>query len=136
MVSRTPYGRTNASNRFNWGEITDAKPLSLCNSNAMSREYPVGTLFARQRDVSSLAGARLRGLYFLDIAMNDLGRVLPLLQCFLNLFRQHHRPVLSAGAAKRNGQVAFPFLECSAASGTPAGSPSAAKIHRSAEMTE
>src|SRR5258708_17928720 len=46
----------------------------------------------------------------LNIAVHDLARIPALLQRLLYLFRQHHRTMLSAGAAEGDGQIAFHFL--------------------------
>src|SRR5258708_33035846 len=47
----------------------------------------------------------------LNIAVHDLARVPALLQRLLDLFRQHHRTMLSAGAAEGDGQTAFSFRD-------------------------
>src|SRR5262249_2688654 len=50
----------------------------------------------------------LRRLFF-NIAVNDFCRIAAFSQRFLNRFRHHHGAVLAAGAAERDGEIAFAF---------------------------
>src|SRR4029077_7779941 len=46
-----------------------------------------------------------------QVAMHDFGRISLVMQRLAHRFREHHRAMPPARAAKRNRQIAFPFLD-------------------------